>query len=152
MRYQLREQAVLQLRPRHQVLRHQQRQHPLFRHVAGFYLRCVSSVRKAPAPYPFPLCPPPPPPPHSSLLTPLFPFLSYQYPPSPDSKIVSLSCPSNNSPGCQKTPYILRMTFASSLYFLAMCVLSPPPLLPPPPPPAPAVTLSSGPSQPSVPA
>jgi hypothetical protein len=50
------------------------------------------------------------------------PFLSYQFPPNPDSKIVSLSCPSNNNPGCQKTPYILRMTFASSLYFLAMCV------------------------------
>lgn len=47
-------------------------------------------------------------------------FLLYQFPPSPDSKIVSLSCPSDNNPGCQKTPYILRMTFASSLYFLAM--------------------------------
>lgn len=51
-------------------------------------------------------------------------FLLYQYPPSPDSKIVSLSCPSDNNPGCQKTPYILRMTFASSLYFFAMSLFT----------------------------
>lgn len=51
-------------------------------------------------------------------------FLLYQFPPSPDSKIVSLSCPTSD-PGCQKTPYILRMTFASSLFFcfMALCTI-----------------------------
>ncbi len=112
------------LRSHNQVLRHQQRQHPLLHHVACVYIcRLFAVWPENPNPNPFLQSAP-----HAKLRITFsnhnasFPApFSYQFPPSPDSKIVSLSCPSDN-PGCQKTPYILRMTFASSLFFFAMFV------------------------------
>jgi hypothetical protein len=101
---QLRQQALL----RRQVLRHQQLQRLVFPHVACFCSRCIFAVGPLFAEA------------RTAYLTLL---VRFEYPPAPDSafgqKILGFSCP-DGDPGCQKTPYVLRMTFASSLFFCLM--------------------------------
>jgi hypothetical protein len=99
-----------------QVLRHQQRQPFVLLDVAFFCSRLIlvvrSETRAVQKSRKSHSSPPPP------------PLVRFEYPPTVDTafgqKILQLSC-SDNDPGCQKTPYVLRMTFASSLFFGLMC-------------------------------